>query len=342
MAPNRYHRQELFRPIGEQGQEKLAKSHVLIVGVGALGSSSAECLARAGVGKLTLIDRDYVEETNLQRQQLFCEKDVQNKLPKVIAAQSRLAEINSEVKVDAQAVDAGVDELESIIPDVDLVIDATDNFDTRLLINDMTQKHEKPWIYGGCVSSYGITFTVIPNETPCLQCLMDHIPKEGETCDTVGVISPAIQMVVAHQMTEAFKLLVGDKDQLSHKLIAFDLWKNERMELDVHKLKDSECPSCSDQRAYPNLAYHNQMKTAVLCGRNTVQIRPGEGRKSISLQQVAKSLEKNNRLNIFQNPYLVSFSVDDYRFVLFQDGRTLIHGTKDMTEAKKLYHQYIG
>ncbi|WP_089741401.1 MoeB/ThiF family adenylyltransferase [Gracilibacillus ureilyticus] len=337
---NRYHRQILFEPIGNKGQARVENSHVLIIGVGALGSSSAEMLARAGVGKLTLIDRDYVEASNLQRQQLFTENDVKQKTPKAIAAKQRLREVNSSIIIEPLIKDAGAEELEEIVPQVDLIIDATDNFDTRLIINDIAQKHKKPWIYGGCVASYGVTFTVIPGVTPCFHCLLDHIPNDGATCDTVGIISPTVQMVVAHQMTEALKILTNHPEALSGKLIGFDLWKNERMEIEVSRLKDDQCPSCVKEE-YPYLAFDAQMKTAVLCGRNTVQIR-AKHRGEMDLEQLAGHIKRNPQITLLKNPFLLSFELENYRIVIFKDGRTFIHGTKDIVEAKKIYHQYVG
>ncbi|SHM46884.1 adenylyltransferase and sulfurtransferase [Gracilibacillus kekensis] len=340
LVDNRYSRQILFDPIGEKGQECIQNSHVLIIGVGALGSSSSEMLVRAGVGTITLMDRDYVEESNLQRQQLFTEADVENKTPKVIAAKNRLQKINSQTKIDAQLTDAGVEELEAIVPDVDVVIDATDNFDTRLIINDVCQKYHTPWIYGACVASYGVTFTVLPDETPCLQCIMDHIPSDGATCDTVGIISPTVQKVVAHQVTEVLKLLTGNTEALSGKLVAFDLWKNQQMELEVASLKDDSCPSCV-KKIYPNLDYQSQLKTAVLCGRNTVQIRAGKHR-NFHFDDFKMHLKQTNLINYLENPYLISFEINEFRVVVFHDGRTLIHGTKNIQEAKKIYYRFVG
>ncbi|ENH95579.1 thiamine/molybdopterin biosynthesis ThiF/MoeB-like protein [Gracilibacillus halophilus YIM-C55.5] len=341
MENNRYHRQELFQPIGKEGQQKLRNCHVLIVGAGALGSSSAEQLVRAGVGTVSLVDRDYVELTNLQRQQLYTEEDVSEQMPKAVAAEQRLQKINQDVTVHAHVIDAGPEELSSFAQYVDLMIDATDNFDTRFVMNDVSQKYEIPWIYGACVSSYGVTFTVLPGETPCLQCLIDYIPKDGATCDTVGIINPAVQMVVSYQVTEALKYLVGDTGAMMGQLIGFDLWKNERMELSVASLKKDDCPSCSAQRTLPYLAYQNQLKTAVLCGRDTVQIRPPREER-VNISDLAQSLKRNEQVKLFENPYLLSMEIDDVRLVLFQDGRTLIHGTKDITEAKKIYYQYVG
>ncbi|MEK4299439.1 ThiF family adenylyltransferase [Oceanobacillus sp. FSL W8-0428] len=340
METNRYHRQILFAPIGEAGQEKLIRSHVLIVGAGALGSSSAEALTRAGVGQLTIIDRDYVEESNLQRQQLFSEADMKQKMPKAVAAKQRLSEVNSHVKIDAIVGDAEIDILREIVPETDLIIDATDNFETRLLLNDIAQKYQKPWIYGAVVASYGVTFTVLPDKTPCLQCLQEYIPANGATCDSVGIIQPVVQKVVSQQITEALKLLTGNEAALSGKFISFDLWKNEHTEMEAEALRKPDCPSCSSKRSYPNLAYDSRLKTAVLCGRNTVQLRPQ--RKQTDLDEVAKELKKNKQIKLFQNPYLLSFEVDSFRIVLFQDGRVLVHGTMDSIEAKNIYHRYLG
>ncbi|WP_066192725.1 MULTISPECIES: ThiF family adenylyltransferase [Gracilibacillus] len=340
LETNRYQRQVLFVPIGETGQTKLSQSHVLIVGAGALGSSSAEALTRAGIGQLTLIDRDYVEESNLQRQQLFSETDMKQKTPKAIAARQRLAEVNHHVQIHAIVGDAEVDILRKVVPEADLIIDATDNFETRLILNDIAQKYQKPWIYGAVVASYGITFTVLPDKTPCLQCLQAYIPAYGATCDSVGIIQPVVQKVVSHQVTEALKLLTGNEADLSGKLISFDLWKNAHTEIDIAALRKKDCPSCSENRSYPNLAYESRMKTTKLCGRNTVQLR--SQRKSTDLSEVAKELQKNKQIKLFQNPYLLSFEIDSYRVVLFQDGRTLVHGTMDQQEAKKIYHRYLG
>ncbi len=337
---NRYHRQTLFQPIGETGQSGLNRSHVLIVGAGALGSGSAEALVRAGIGKLTLIDRDYVEESNLQRQQLYSEQDAELKTPKAVAARNRLYEINSTNEVEAIIADAGVDLLSKIAPQADLIIDATDNFDIRMLVNDISHKFNVPWIYGACVASYGVTFTVMPGKTPCLQCLAEYLPAGGATCDSVGVIQPVVQKVVSHQVTEAMKLLTGNEAQLSGKLIAFDLWENQHMEMKIEGLKKPDCLSCSENRTYPNLSYENQTKTAVLCGRDTVQIRPQH--EISNLNEVAEKLEGNKNLQLSGNPYLLSIKDENFRIVLFQDGRALVHGTMDEMEAKNIYYRYLG
>jgi sulfur carrier protein ThiS adenylyltransferase len=337
---SRYSRQELFLPIGTEGQQSISNKHVLIIGAGALGSGNAEALVRAGIGKLTIVDRDYVEESNLQRQQLYSEEDAINKIPKVIAAKNRLTAINSLVEIDALIADANVIELEQWAKHVDLIIDATDNFETRLIINDISQKHRVPWIYGACVGSYGITYTIIPEKTPCLSCLLETVPLGGLTCDTAGIISPAVTMVVSYQISEALKILVGDIDSLRNKLVSFDLWKNQHSAILVDKLKKANCPSCGKNRQYPFLSFENQTKTAVLCGRDSVQIRP-----STLVNRDLEELENvySNLGGIVQrNPYLLSYSIGQYRLVIFKDGRVLIHGTKVISEAKALYHKYLG
>ncbi|WP_456276078.1 thiazole biosynthesis adenylyltransferase ThiF [Bacillus sp. AK128] len=336
----RYSRQELFAPIGVEGQKKINEKHVLIIGAGALGSANAESLVRAGVGKVTLVDRDYVDWSNLQRQQLYTEKDATERLPKAIAAKQRLTEINSEVEIEAIVADASVTELEKLIKNVSVIIDATDNFDIRLILNDLSQKYEIPWVYGACVGSYGISYTILPGQTPCLHCLLERVPMGGMTCDTVGIISPAVGMVVAYQTAEVLKILVEDYEHVRKKLVTFDLWTNQSTAISVDKLKRPGCLSCGEQPTYPFLSYENQLKTAVLCGRDTVQIRPQEGSVR-DLAQVEKQLLATGG-KVERNPFLLSFDTGHHRLVIFQDGRVLIHGTKDITEAKGIYHRYLG
>ena len=336
----RYSRQILFSPIGGKGQEKIRKKHILVVGAGALGTANAEMIARAGIGKLTIVDRDYVEWSNLQRQQLYIEDDAQNRIPKAVAAKLHLKKINSEVEVHSFVEDVTSANIEELAEHVDLIIDATDNFETRLLINDVALKHEIPWIYGGVVGSYGLSFTIIPHETPCLHCLLKHIPFDGMTCDTVGVISPAVNMVASHQTTEALKLLVGDEENRRGKLVSFDLWKNQYSSIKMDRLKNNACPTCGTNPVYPYLTAEMETKAAVLCGRDTVQIRPSET-KQFSFAQVAERV-KPLADAFLENPFLMSFTFGSKRIVLFKDGRALIHGTKDISEAKKIYHRYVG
>jgi molybdopterin/thiamine biosynthesis adenylyltransferase len=338
---DRYSRQKLFGPIGPDGQQKLREAKVFIIGAGALGTGLAESLARSGVGHLVIADRDYVEWSNLQRQQLFTEEDAATRQPKAVAVKERLAAINSEVQIDAHVLDVTKDELESLLPGVQLILDATDNFDTRLLINDISQKYRIPWIYGGCVGSYGITYTVIPGVTPCLNCLLGTVPIGGDTCDTVGVIPSAVQTVVAHQTTETLKLLTGNTESLRGTLLTFDLWKNEQIAIKVDSAKRSDCASCGKEAVYPYLSASGTRKAEVLCGRNTVQIRPAQTRK-LNLSEVAQVLSKLDEGRVELNPFLLSFTIRDKRIVLFADGRALVHGTKELAEAKAIYDRYFG
>ncbi|WP_410768615.1 MoeB/ThiF family adenylyltransferase [Fontibacillus sp. BL9] len=338
---DRYSRQVLFTPIGPAGQQRLADSSVLIIGAGALGTGIAETLARAGVGRLILADRDYVEWSNLQRQQLYTEADALQRLPKAVAAGERLRAVNSTIKIECHVMDVTIEEIETLAKEADLVMDATDNFDTRLLINDISQKYGIPWIYGGCVGSYGMTYTILPDETPCLNCLLGTIPLGGDTCDTVGVIPPAVQMVVAHQTTEALKLLTGHAENLRGTLLTFDLWRNEQTSMKVGAAKREDCLSCGRHRTFPFLSAANTRKSEVLCGRNTVQIRPAFKRK-LQLPEIAAKLERLSEGKVECNPFLLSFSMGEQRMVLFEDGRALIHGTKDIAEAKAMYDRYMG
>lgn len=239
---------------------------MLIIGAGALGSANAEMFVRAGVGTVTIVDRDYVDWSNLQRQQLYAESDVKNNLPKAVAAKKRLEEINSEVRVEALVQDVTAEELEELVTNVNVMIDATDNFETRFIVNDMAQKYAIPWIYGACVGSYGLSYTILPSKTPCLSCLLQSIPLGGATCDTAGIISPAVSLVVSHQVTEALKLLVEDYESLRDGLVSFDVWKNEYSCMNVQKLRKHNCPSCGENALYPYLNKENTSKTAVLCG----------------------------------------------------------------------------
>ncbi|WCK55273.1 thiazole biosynthesis adenylyltransferase ThiF [Aneurinibacillus sp. Ricciae_BoGa-3] len=337
---DRYSRQERFAGIGVEGQKKLSHKHVLIIGAGALGTGNAESLVRAGVGKVTIVDRDYVEWSNLQRQQLYCEQDAVERMPKAIAAKKRLSAINSFVDIEAIVQDVSANEIEQLMAGVDLILDATDNFETRLLINDASQKHRIPWIYGACVGSYGLTYTIIPGKSPCLNCLLEKVPLGGGTCDTAGIISPAVQMVVAYQTAEALKILVEDWAALRSSLISFDLWKNQHASIQIGSLKNNDCPSCGNNPTYPYLKEQNNVKTAVLCGRDTVQIRPSV--KSFrTLDHLAEDLAKQGVGSLAKNPYLVSFKVDTFRMVIFEDGRVLVHGTQDAAEAKTLFRRFL-
>ncbi|PXW86341.1 molybdopterin/thiamine biosynthesis adenylyltransferase [Pseudogracilibacillus auburnensis] len=339
MRMERYSRQILFTPIGEEGQRKLAEKHVLIIGLGTLGTQSAEMLTRAGVGKLTIVDRDYIEWSNLQRQQLYTEEDAKNRTPKAIAAAKRLRSINSEIEIVSHVVDVTPEELENLVIEVDLILDATDNFDIRMMINDMAIKQQIPWIFGSCVGSYGMSFTIIPHETPCLHCLLETVPIGGPTCDTAGIISPAASQVVVHQTTEALKILTENEQHLRGKLISFDLWTNQVVQMNVASMKKADCPSCGSEATYPYLSFDEQMKTAILCGRQSVQIRPPK-KQERDLGELAVQLKKTGG-KVETNPFLLSYTIGDERMVIFKDGRALIHGTNDIDKARTLYHRYF-
>ena len=334
---DRYSRQTLFKPIGREGQLKIADKHVLIIGCGALGSANAESLVRAGVGKVTIVDRDYVDLSNLQRQQLFTEQDVKEQLPKAIAAKHRLTEVNSQVNIDAHVMDATPESLIPILTGVDLIIDATDNFDIRFIINDLSHKYNIPWIYGSCVSSTGMSFTIIPHKSPCLHCLLDAIPVSGATCDSVGIIAPTVQMVVAHQITETLKILVENYDALRTKLVTFDLWNNNYQTINVQRAKRKDCKTCGSNASYPYLDYQAQTKTEVLCGRDTVQIRSNQ---NYPLEELASKFAKLGEVN--QNSFLLSLNYKSYRLVFFRDGRTFVHGTNSIETAKTIFYQLVG
>jgi sulfur carrier protein ThiS adenylyltransferase len=336
----RYSRQMLFAPIGEAGQLRLKDKHVLIIGAGALGTGNAEILARAGIGRLTIFDRDYVEFSNLQRQLLYTERDAAERMPKAIALKKRLSEINSETVVDAHVTDVTPFELKGLADKVDLMIDATDNFETRFMINDVSQKYKVPWIYGACVGSYGISYMIIPGETPCLHCLLSDMPMGGATCDTAGIIAPTVHRVVACQTAEALKWLVGDQQALSRRMVSFDVWKNQHTEVHVDDMRRKDCPSCGEQPSYPYLSRDNLARTAVLCGRDTVQIRPSPVR-GMNLVELRERLQASGG-HVESNPYLVVYTMGKYRMVFFPDGRVLVHGTQDPVKAKSLYHRLMG
>ncbi len=335
----RYSRQILFREIGLEGQEKLLSSRVLLVGCGALGASHAEMLARAGVGNLRIVDRDFVEFTNLQRQTLFKESDAAERLPKAIAGKTRIAEINSEIEVEAIVVDVNNSNIESLIDGCDLVIDGTDNFQVRYLVNDACVKNGVTWIYGAAVSSYGTTMTIRPGVTPCLRCIFDEMPDAGSspTCDTSGVIMPIIAMVSATQVAEALKLLVGDIDSLHGSLMQFDVWANDRQRIRLGP-PNADCRCCG-LKMFEFLDAESGEFSAVLCGRNAVQIAPPRPVK-LDLQKLAERL--SSVADVKLNDYLVRFFSGENEITVFTDGRAIIKGTDDVTAARSLYSRFVG
>jgi adenylyltransferase/sulfurtransferase len=337
---DRYSRQMLFSEIGKGGQEKLLNSRVLLVGCGALGASHAEMLARAGVGKLRIVDRDFVEFTNLQRQTLYKESDAEERLPKAIAAKTRISEINSGIEVEAIVSDINHSNIESYLDACDLVIDGTDNFQIRYLLNDACVKHGKTWIYGAAVSSYGTTMTIIPGETPCLRCIFEEMPDAGSspTCDTAGVIMPIITSISAIQVSEALKFLTGNRSALHRSLVQVDVWQNDWRKIRLGD-PNPECKACGTQREFEFLNAENVEFSAVLCGRNAVQIAPPSPAK-LDLAEIAKRVAASGEVK--QNEYLVRFVSGDFEVTVFRDARAIIRGTDDVAVARSIYSRFIG
>lgn len=334
----RYSRQILFPPLGFSGQEKLLQSRVAVIGLGALGTVSANCMARAGVGFLRLVDRDFVEPSNLQRQILFTEEDADKVLPKAAAARDNLAMINSSITCEAMVDDVNHTNIREIIEDVDLVLDATDNFETRFLINEACLRYNRPWIYGAVVASYGITFTVIPGQTACLNCLWgDLIASDAaETCDTAGVLGPIVNVIASFQAVEALKILSGNEAALNRNAFYIDLWQNNWMEISVSKKEN--CTSCV-RKEYQYLSGKMERKSTYLCGREAFQVLPPHG-AGISLERLKERLSPLGRIT--GNQYLLKFSIDQYEMAIFSDGRAIIKGTSDPKIARSLYSRYIG
>ncbi|HEV7645883.1 MAG TPA: ThiF family adenylyltransferase [Pyrinomonadaceae bacterium] len=335
----RYSRQILFSEIGKEGQEKLLNSRVLLVGCGALGASHAEMLARAGVGKLRVVDRDFVEFTNLQRQTLYSESDAEQRLPKAIAAKTRLAEINSEIEVEAIVADVNHSNIENLIDGCGLVLDGTDNFQVRYLINDACVKNNIPWIYGAAVSGYGTTMTVLPGRTPCLRCVFEEMPGAGSapTCDTAGVIMPIIGSISAVQITEALKILTGNFDALHGSLMQIDIWQNDWRKIKLKGPRE-DCPTCQ-QKHFEFLGVEGGDFVTTLCGRDAVQVSPPQA-VQIDLKNLAERLGKLGEVK--QNEYLVRFTNGEYELTVFRDARAIIRGTDDQSIARSIYAKYIG
>jgi len=336
---DRYSRQILFNGIGREGQRRLLDSRLLIVGCGALGSAQAESLARAGVGKLRIADRDFVEASNLQRQTMFTESDAAEHLPKTIACANHISQINSDIKVEAEIVDVNHSNVERLIEDCDLVLDGTDNFATRYLINDACVKHNINWIYGAAVGSYGVTMTIRPKETPCLRCIFPEAPPAASapTCDTAGVIMPIVSIVAAVQVSEALKILTGRAESLHNSLIQFDVWRNEWRRISVgERLPD--CPTCA-LRNFETLEADRQESAAVLCGRHAVQVSPSQPSR-VDLAALGERLQASG--DVKANDYLLRFRAGDYELTVFQDARSIIRGTDDIATARSLYAKYIG
>lgn len=338
MELERYIRQIIFPPLGEEGQRRLLDSSVVIVGCGALGSHIANTLARAGVGRIKIVDRDYIELNNLQRQILFDEEDIERGLPKAIAAAEKLRKVNSQVEIEPLVADVHHRNVEEIIKDKDLVLDGTDNFETRYLINDACVKHGTPWIYGGAVGSYGMTMNIIPHQTPCLRCLFVQIPPPGTTptCETAGILGAVPALIGAIEANEALKLLAG-KGRLNEGLIHIDLWENTFETFQVARQEET-CPACG-QGKFEFLEAKEVAMVTSLCGRNAVQITPVT-KATISLPALAKRLQAIGEVTF--NEFMLRFQVNEYLVTIFPDARAIIRGTSDEAVARNLYAKYIG
>jgi len=337
---DRYIRQIRYTPFGERGQQRLSRSRALVCGCGALGTVSADTLVRAGTGKVRIVDRDFVETNNLQRQVLFDEDDVAAHLPKAVAAAEKLRRINSEVEIEPVVADLDRNNVEELCGGVDVIVDGTDNFETRFLINDLAVERGLPWVYGGCLGAEGQTMTILPGETPCLRCLMQECPPPGSTptCDTAGILASIIGVIASIQSLEAIKILSGNREAVSRNLTVFELWDNRIREVDVSALREQvDCPTCKDGE-FPWLSGKEGSQVAVLCGRNAIQLSYPD--KRISLEELARSLEPLGEVS--RNAYLVRLKVDGYELTVFPDGRAIIGGTDDVAEARTVYAKYVG
>jgi adenylyltransferase/sulfurtransferase len=340
-ALERYSRQMRFYGIGAEGQRKLAVAHVTLCGCGALGTVLANVLVRAGVGHLRLVDRDFIETSNLQRQVLFDEHDVAENLPKAEAAARKLGAINSSVHVEPVVTDIDRTNIVELTEDADLILDGTDNFEIRYLINDVAVQKNKPWVYGGCIGSHGQVMAILPGVTPCLRCVFEAAPAPGEagTCETAGVLGPIVNIVASLQSVEAIKILTGNLDQVNRELTYIDIWDNVHRRIKVAPLLGKvDCPCCQ-RRRFEWLDGEHGSQTTSLCGRNAVQVShrtPGR----LNFEEMAKHLEVMGEVSY--NRFLLKFNVEGHEFTVFPDGRAIIKGTSDVERARTLYARYIG
>jgi molybdopterin/thiamine biosynthesis adenylyltransferase len=341
-SSQRYSRQMLFPFIGREGQQRLSESKVAIVGMGALGTVLANHMVRGGVGFVRIIDRDFVEMSNLQRQMLYDESHALQQIPKAIAAKETLTKVNSDVVIEPHVVDLNPYNAEDLLADVNLILDGTDNFTVRFLINDAAVKHKIPWIYGGAVSSRGVMLGIVPDEGPCLRCLFPQAPQAGvaETCDTAGVIGGIIHVVASYQASEALKLLVGDREHRNRHMLQMDMWLNHFSSVDVSRARRADCPACRLEKYDYLEGRQGEDTISTLCGRDTVQISPAEP-LSLNLSEWTKKLRPLGKVE--KNAFLLRFQIDEtHRLVLFPDGRAMVQGTDDPVYAKSVYAKYVG
>jgi adenylyltransferase/sulfurtransferase len=316
-------------------------SSAVVIGCGALGTVSSSYLTRAGIGQIRIIDRDFIEESNLQRQILFDENDISENLPKAIAAQRKLQKINTKVKIEGIVTDVNYANIEELTQGVDIIIDGTDNFETRFLINDFCVKNSVPWIYGACIGGRGVVMNIIPSETPCLRCVFETMPQIGSfpTCDTAGVIGPIAGIIASIQVTEAIKILSEDYESINKTLIEIDVWNTKFRQIDVSGLKElNNCPTCKLHN-YTFLEAEDGVMATFLCGKNAVQVM-SRNRGNIDLRQLEQRL--GSVADVSCNAFMLKFKVKDHEFTVFPDGRAIITGTADSSTAKTLYSKYLG
>ena len=359
---SRYHRQMLLPGFGEDGQRRLAEARVLVLGCGALGTVVADMLARAGVGRLVIVDRDFVETTNLQRQVLFDENDVAEALPKAEAARRKLARINSEVDVTAIIDDMNAGNMERYAAGVDLIVDGLDNFETRYLANDYAVKHGVPYVYGGAVGTTGAAYAILPHTergdapwerlaegskaTPCLKCLFEEAPPPGTmpTCDTVGVLGPAVAIVANFEAAEALKILTGNLDRVTPTMLSFDLWSGSLMQLKVARAYDDGDCTCCKHRQFEYLDGQRGSGTTTLCGRDAVQLTHKQHAGKLDLDEIAGRLRAHG--TVTANRFMLRAALADngreYELTVFTDGRAIVKGTREANVARSVYAKYVG
>jgi adenylyltransferase/sulfurtransferase len=336
LIDERYSRQLLFPGIGAEGQQKLAGSRIAIVGCGATGSVLSSLLVRAGVGYVRIIDRDYIEPSNLQRQVLFDERDAAESLPKAIAAGHKLQQINSTVTVEPHVEDLTPANCEDLLEEVDLILDGTDNFETRYLLNDYAVRESRAWIYTAAVGSYGVTMNVLPGETACLACVFPQSPTGAvETCDTGGILNSAVNLIASVAVTEAMKFLVGARSAMRRTLLSFDAWHNDHSEIRAAAPR-ADCSVCQ-QHLFPYLSGRAHPHIS-LCGRNSVQIH--ERHRPINFAELETRLAPHGEVRYTE--YVLKFLRSPYELTLFPDGRAIIKGTTDTGVARSFYARFIG
>ena len=338
----RYSRQMRFGGIGEKGQVKIRDSRVTLCGCGALGTVLANHLVRAGVGNVRIIDRDFIETHNLQRQLLFDELDVAANIPKAEAAARKLRLVNSTVNVEAVVTDIDRTNILELCKDADVILDGTDNFEIRYLINDVAVKLGKPWVFGGSIGSDGQTMTILPGQTPCLRCVFEAAPNPGEvgTCETAGVLAPIVTIIASFQATEALKLLTGQPEIINRELLCIDVWNNVTRRIKIAKLLGKvDCPCCQ-RRKFEWLDGDLGSHTTSLCGRNAVQVSHRSSSR-LNFEDMSKQLQlMGGKVNF--NRFMLKFDVEAYEFTVFPDGRAIIKGTDDVEKARVLYAKYVG